>query len=83
MDLLNSVMHEPIFLILLSGAFWLYSGITFLGMIFMVILLPETRGKTLEEVQDLFRGAKVNHETEHPEEKGFLSETDVDIPAVV
>ncbi|BFZ10376.1 hypothetical protein BsWGS_13415 [Bradybaena similaris] len=37
------------------GAFWLFGGICFLGMIFTIIFLPETKNKTLEEVEELFK----------------------------
>ncbi|BFZ08924.1 hypothetical protein BsWGS_11963 [Bradybaena similaris] len=40
------------------GAFWLFAGISFLGLIFTLIFVPETKNKTLEEVEDLFRGKK-------------------------
>ncbi|GFR94259.1 proton myo-inositol cotransporter [Elysia marginata] len=36
------------------GTFWLFAGITVLGVVFMVFLLPETKDKTLEEVEQLF-----------------------------
>lgn len=45
-------------LIFLPGAFWLFAGISFLGLIFTLIFVPETKNKTLEEVEDLFRGKK-------------------------
>ena len=37
-----------------SGAFWLYSGFAFIGMIVFALCLPETKGKPLEEVEHLF-----------------------------
>ncbi|XP_052283950.1 proton myo-inositol cotransporter-like isoform X1 [Dreissena polymorpha] len=36
------------------GTFWLYFGICFLGLIFMFLMLPETKNRSLEEVQELF-----------------------------
>ncbi|KAJ8300583.1 hypothetical protein KUTeg_022102 [Tegillarca granosa] len=36
------------------GTYWLFVGIVFLAIVFMVTLLPETRGKSLEEVEELF-----------------------------
>ncbi|CAH1782789.1 unnamed protein product [Owenia fusiformis] len=36
------------------GAFYLYSGFTFIGLVYLAITLPETKGKTLEQVQELF-----------------------------
>ena len=38
-----------------SGAFWLYGGISVLTLIFCWKLVPETKGKPLEEIQDHFR----------------------------
>ena len=37
-----------------TGTFLLYAGISTLGFIFIFTLLPETKGKPLEEVIDLF-----------------------------
>ncbi|CAM1300375.1 SLC2A13 (predicted) [Pycnogonum litorale] len=36
------------------GTFWLYSGLTFVGLIVFYLFLPETKGRTLEEVEQLF-----------------------------
>ncbi|XP_013395118.1 proton myo-inositol cotransporter isoform X2 [Lingula anatina] len=47
------------------GTFWLYAGLGTIGFIFLLILLPETKGKSLEEMEGLFarpwcgRGAPV------------------------
>ncbi len=38
-----------------SGAFWLYAGIGVFTWIFCWKLVPETKGKRLEEIQDYFR----------------------------
>ncbi|MQL83363.1 hypothetical protein Taro_015856 [Colocasia esculenta] len=40
--------------ITIGGAFFLYGGIAALAWIFFYTFLPETRGKTLEEVEELF-----------------------------
>lgn len=37
-----------------QGAYYLYTGISFIGFNFFVCFLPETKGKTLEEVESLF-----------------------------
>ena len=34
-----------------AGTFWVYSGICLLGFIFIAIKLPETKGKSLEEIE--------------------------------
>lgn len=36
------------------GTFWLYAGLSLLGWFFFFLFLPETKGKCLEEVSDLF-----------------------------
>ncbi|KAH7974543.1 hypothetical protein HPB49_016509 [Dermacentor silvarum] len=36
------------------GTFWLYGGLSLLGWFFFFFFLPETKGKSLEEVSDLF-----------------------------
>ena len=39
------------------GTFWLFAGISLLGAIF-VIFVPETKGKTLEEIEKQFEGRR-------------------------
>lgn len=39
---------------LFSGTFYLYAGLSLLGMITVGLLLPETKNKTLEQVEELF-----------------------------
>jgi hypothetical protein len=34
-----------------SGTFWLYGGICVLGGLFVIKKLPETKGRTLEEIE--------------------------------
>lgn len=38
-----------------SGTFWLYAIICFLGLWFVIKLVPETKGKTLEEIQSFWK----------------------------
>ena len=38
----------------LQGTYWFYAGCCFLGFVFVFILVPETKGKTLEEIELLF-----------------------------
>jgi len=37
-----------------SGTYWLFVGIVLIGLVFMVVCVPETRGVKLEEVETLF-----------------------------
>lgn len=36
------------------GTFWFFAGINALGVVFVLLLLPETKGKSLEEIERLF-----------------------------
>jgi len=38
------------------GTFWLFAGICFLGFLFILRKLPETKGRTLEEVEEMLTG---------------------------
>jgi len=62
-DLIKSPLRE-------SGTFWLYGGICFIGGIFTLIFVPETRNKSIEEIQEYFRTKKTLKsdlsETGHP-----------------
>ncbi|KAJ1730741.1 hypothetical protein LPJ61_002861 [Coemansia biformis] len=37
-----------------SGTFWLYAGIMVLGLVFVYLMVPETKGLRLEDIQRLF-----------------------------
>ncbi len=39
-----------------QGVFWLYSGVCILSIIFVLVFVPETKGKTLEEIEAEFQG---------------------------
>ena len=46
------------------GAFWFYSFLCVLGIIYVLLCVPETKGKTSEEIQDIFdnrRNKRVEH----------------------
>ncbi|XP_028852267.1 solute carrier family 2, facilitated glucose transporter member 8 [Denticeps clupeoides] len=43
-----------------AGTFWLFSGLCALNVVFTVFFVPETKGKTLEQIESHFRG---NHPT--------------------
>lgn len=41
------------------GVFALYVGLAMIGWVYIFLLLPETKGKTLEEVEGLFKGSAI------------------------
>lgn len=43
-------------LITSAGTFWLFSGLCALNVLFTIFFVPETKGKTLEQIQARFRG---------------------------
>merc|ERR1719384_1560129 len=38
-----------------AGSFWVFGGFTVLTFIFCLLFVPDTKGKSLEEIQELFR----------------------------
>jgi MFS family permease len=43
LDLVNALTMQ--------GAFWLYAGICVVNFLFVLLLVPETKGRTLEEIE--------------------------------
>lgn len=39
-----------------AGTFWLFGSITFVGLFFVVVFVPETRGKSLEQIENKMTG---------------------------
>ncbi|KAG4988412.1 hypothetical protein JHK82_030752 [Glycine max] len=56
--------------ITIGGAFFLYCGIATFGWIFFYTVLPETRGKTLEEIEGSFGKFWVKSNTNKGEDNG-------------
>ncbi|XP_064543962.1 facilitated trehalose transporter Tret1-2 homolog [Drosophila montana] len=48
-----------------AATFWVYSGIAFVGFVWTLICVPETKGKTLLEIQQLLAGGKKYNSMEH------------------
>ncbi|XP_015755068.1 PREDICTED: solute carrier family 2, facilitated glucose transporter member 8-like [Acropora digitifera] len=42
----------------IQGTFWFYSGFSLLGFVFVFFVVPETKGKTLEEIEAMFHTGK-------------------------
>lgn len=42
-------------LITTAGTFWMYSGLCLLGIIFVVTIVPETKGRDLDSIEKLFQ----------------------------
>lgn len=43
----------------LSGTFWMFGGVTFLGIPFAMFVLVETKGRTMSEIQRILAGEKI------------------------
>ena len=41
-----------------AGAFWVFGGITVLTFFFCLLFVPETKGKSLDDIQQLFRSPR-------------------------
>ena len=44
----------------MAGTFWIYSVVSVISAVFVMIFLPETKGKTLEEIEAHFRKGNVS-----------------------
>ena len=43
------------------GAFWMYGLVAVIGFVWLYYALPETKGLTLEEIEQMFRGEEIEH----------------------
>lgn len=49
------------------NTFWLFTFFSILGTLFVLLIVPETKGKTLDEIQELLSGENVLPSPESPE----------------
>lgn len=42
----------------IGPTFWIYAGTSFLGILYVFFLVPETKGKSLSEIQDMLANKK-------------------------
>merc|ERR1719244_1058984 len=57
-DLVESPLKE-------AGTFWMYGSICFIGGLFTAIFVPETRNKSVEEIQNYFSGKAKSKEEQY------------------
>ncbi|XP_044296029.1 solute carrier family 2, facilitated glucose transporter member 8 isoform X3 [Varanus komodoensis] len=53
--LITKGFHDLMVLLTPYGTFWLFSGTCLLSIIFTIFCIPETKGKSLEEIEAYFR----------------------------
>ncbi|CAO1376839.1 unnamed protein product [Diamesa hyperborea] len=56
--LANKLFLTMIETMTLPGTFWFYSSISIVGCLILYLILPETEGRTLIEIEDHFNGTK-------------------------
>ncbi|XP_034727086.1 solute carrier family 2, facilitated glucose transporter member 8 isoform X1 [Etheostoma cragini] len=52
----TKTFQELMILLTSAGTFWLFASMCILNVIFTVAFIPETKGKTLEQIEATFRG---------------------------
>ncbi|KAH8279188.1 hypothetical protein KR026_003382, partial [Drosophila bipectinata] len=53
--IVTKTFQDMIDLLGTHGAFWLFAGVCVVGVFFVIFCVPETRGKTLEEIERKFK----------------------------
>lgn len=53
---ITKIFHDIIAAIGLAGTFWMFGGICVAGLAFVVFCVPETRGRSLEEIEKRLTG---------------------------
>ncbi|XP_045773729.1 facilitated trehalose transporter Tret1-like [Maniola jurtina] len=54
--IITTSFHKIVQLINMSGAMWLYSVVCIVGLLFVIFFVPETKGKSLEEIEKKLTG---------------------------
>ncbi|ALC44659.1 CG10960 [Drosophila busckii] len=49
-----------------GGTFWLFAGLTVVGVVFVFLAVPETKGKSLNEIQQELAGGRRNNTQAEP-----------------
>ncbi len=58
-----------------AGTFWVFATVLALVMAFTVFFIPETKGKSLEEIQQYFRGVAASEDEESDSDEPVLNDT--------
>lgn len=56
--IVTKTFHNILVAIGPAGTFWLFGCICFIGLFFVVVCVPETRGKSLEQIENKLTGRK-------------------------
>ncbi|CAH2102609.1 unnamed protein product [Euphydryas editha] len=56
--IVTKTFYNIIFAIGPAGTFWLFACVCFVGLFFVIICVPETRGQSLEEIENKMTGTK-------------------------
>ncbi|KAI3372121.1 hypothetical protein L3Q82_006974 [Scortum barcoo] len=57
--IVTKTFQDMMSLLTSAGTFWLFASMCIINVIFTIALLPETKGKTLEQIEATFRGTSV------------------------
>ncbi|XP_068594456.1 solute carrier family 2, facilitated glucose transporter member 8 [Brachionichthys hirsutus] len=52
----TKTFQDMMILLTSAGTFWLFASMCIVNVIFTIVFIPETKGKTLEQIEAIFRG---------------------------
>ncbi|KAG7489882.1 solute carrier family 2, facilitated glucose transporter member 8 [Solea senegalensis] len=55
--LITKTFQDMMNLLTSAGTFWLFACMCIVNVVFTMVFIPETKGKTLEQIEAIFRGA--------------------------